>query len=155
VGSEYLFGDYLRLSAFFVQCPAREIFHRSQPSCRGWDQLDWAEFVLVLCTEMYYRRFRGLEEALLADDAGDPELGVLEHALLFKKLPRPARKGGSLFQTAGLLKEELLQLRLRGVIEGAEPPIIGDGLLVLGDRSIVVVTGAFLARNELVASAFA
>ena len=43
---------------------------------------------------------------LLADDAGDPELGGLEHALLFKKLPRPARKGGSLLQTAGLLKEE-------------------------------------------------
>ena len=53
-----------------------------------------------------------------------------EHALLFKKLPRPARKGGSLFQTAGLLKEELLQLRHRGVIEGAEPQIIGYGLLM-------------------------
>jgi hypothetical protein len=73
---------------------------------------------------------------LLADDAGDPELGGLEHALLFKKLPRPARKGGSLFQTAGLLKEELLQLSHRGVIEGAKPQIIGDGLLVLGDRRL-------------------
>ena len=73
---------------------------------------------------------------LPADDAGDPELGGLEHALLFKKLPRPARKGGSLFQTAGLLKEELLQLSHRGVIEGAEPQIIGDGLLVLGDRRL-------------------
>jgi hypothetical protein len=30
------------------------------------------------------------------DDAGDPELSGLEHALLFKKLPRPARKGGGL-----------------------------------------------------------
>ena len=29
---------------------------------------------------------------LLADDAGDPELSGLEHALLFKKLPRPATK---------------------------------------------------------------
>src|SRR5271165_537001 len=33
----------------------------------GWprwmlDQLDWAEFVLVVCTETYYRRFRGHEE---------------------------------------------------------------------------------------------
>ena len=27
---------------------------------------------------------------LLADGAGDPELSGLEHALLFKKLPRPA-----------------------------------------------------------------
>ena len=25
------------------------------------DQLDWAEFVLVICTETYYRRFRGHE----------------------------------------------------------------------------------------------
>ena len=30
---------------------------------------------------------------LLADDAGDPELSGFEHALLFKELPRPARKG--------------------------------------------------------------
>jgi SEFIR domain len=34
----------------------------------GWprwmlNQLDWAGFVLVVCTETYYRRFRGLEEA--------------------------------------------------------------------------------------------
>jgi tetratricopeptide (TPR) repeat protein len=33
----------------------------------GWprwmlDKLDWAEFVLVVCTETYYRRFRGREE---------------------------------------------------------------------------------------------
>jgi hypothetical protein len=33
----------------------------------GWprwmlNQLDWAEFVLVVCTETYYRRFRGLEQ---------------------------------------------------------------------------------------------
>ena len=33
----------------------------------GWprwmlDQLDWAEFVLMVCTETYYRRFRGHEE---------------------------------------------------------------------------------------------
>jgi hypothetical protein len=73
---------------------------------------------------------------LLADGAGDAELGGLEHALLFKKLPRPARKGGSLLQTAGLLKEELFQLRQRGVIEGAEPQIIGYGLLMLGDRRL-------------------
>jgi hypothetical protein len=26
------------------------------------DQLDWADFVLVICTETYYRRFRGREE---------------------------------------------------------------------------------------------
>jgi hypothetical protein len=26
------------------------------------DQLDWAEFVLVVCTETYYRRFRGHEK---------------------------------------------------------------------------------------------
>ena len=25
------------------------------------DQLDWAQFVLVVCTETYYRRFRGHE----------------------------------------------------------------------------------------------
>lgn len=34
----------------------------------GWprwmlDKLDWAEFVLLICTETYYRRFRGHEEA--------------------------------------------------------------------------------------------
>jgi hypothetical protein len=33
----------------------------------GWprwmlDRLDWADFVLVVCTETYYRRFRGQEE---------------------------------------------------------------------------------------------
>jgi hypothetical protein len=33
----------------------------------GWprwmlNQLDWAEFVRVVCTETYYRRFRGHEE---------------------------------------------------------------------------------------------
>jgi NB-ARC domain/SEFIR domain len=33
----------------------------------GWprwmlDRLDWADFVLVTCTEMYYRRFRGMEQ---------------------------------------------------------------------------------------------
>ena len=26
------------------------------------DRLDWADFVLVVCTETYYRRFRGREE---------------------------------------------------------------------------------------------
>ena len=26
------------------------------------DRLDWAAFVLVTCTETYYRRFRGHEE---------------------------------------------------------------------------------------------
>ena len=73
---------------------------------------------------------------LLADDACDPELSGLEHALLFKKLPRPPRKSGGLFQTTGLLKEELLQLRHLGVIEGAQPQITGDGLLMLGDRRL-------------------
>jgi len=56
--------------------------------------------------------------------------------MLFKKLPRPANKGGGLFQTAGLLEEELLQLRCLGVIEGAEPQITGDGLLMLRDRRL-------------------
>jgi hypothetical protein len=42
----------------------------------------------------------------------------LEHALLFKKLPRPPRKSGGLFQATGLLEEELLQLGHLGVIEG-------------------------------------
>ena len=73
---------------------------------------------------------------LLADDACDPELSGLEHALLFKKLPRPARKSGGLFQTTCLLEEELLQLRHLGVIEGAQPQITGDGLLMLGDRRL-------------------
>src|SRR6202022_1940272 len=50
--------------------------------------------------------------------------------------PRPAHKGGSLFQTAGLLEEELLQLRRLGVTEGAESQITGDGLLMLGDRRL-------------------
>ncbi len=58
----------------------------------------------------------------------------LGRAPLFKKLPRLAHKGGGLFQTAGLLEEELLQLRRLGVIEGAEPQITGDRLLMLGDR---------------------
>jgi hypothetical protein len=34
----------------------------------GWprwmlDRLDWADFVLLVCTEIYYRRFRGHEQA--------------------------------------------------------------------------------------------
>src|ERR1700730_16059132 len=34
----------------------------------GWprwmlDKLDWADFVLLICTETYYRRFRGHEES--------------------------------------------------------------------------------------------
>src|SRR5271165_2609788 len=34
----------------------------------GWprwmlDKIDWAEFVLLVCTETYYRRFRGQEES--------------------------------------------------------------------------------------------
>jgi hypothetical protein len=34
---------------------------------KGWprwmpDQIDWAEFILLVCTETYYRRFRGHEE---------------------------------------------------------------------------------------------
>jgi len=41
-----------------------------------------------------------------------------------------------LFQTTGLLEEELLQLRRLGVIEGAEPQITGDRLLMLGDRRL-------------------
>jgi hypothetical protein len=73
---------------------------------------------------------------LLADDTGDPELSGREHALLFKKLPRPAHKGGCVFQTAGLFEEELLQPRCLGVIEGAESQITGDGLLMLGDRRL-------------------
>ena len=56
--------------------------------------------------------------------------------MLFKKLTHPANKGGGLFQTAGLLEEKLLQLRCLGVIEGAEPQITGDGLLMLGDRRL-------------------
>jgi hypothetical protein len=73
---------------------------------------------------------------LLADDTRDPDLSGLEHALLFKELPRPAHEGGRLFQTAGVFEEELLQLRRLGVIEGAELQITGDGLLMLGDRRL-------------------
>jgi hypothetical protein len=41
-----------------------------------------------------------------------------------------------LFQTTGLLKEELLKLHCRGIIEGAESQISGNGLLMLGDRRL-------------------
>jgi hypothetical protein len=55
-----------------------------------------------------------------------------QRAFLFrvtkKQLPRPAHKGGGLFQTARLLEEELPQLRCLGGIEGAEPQIGGDVL---------------------------
>jgi hypothetical protein len=72
----------------------------------------------------------------LTDDAGDPELGGLKHALLFEKLPRPARKGSGLFQTTGLLEQELFQLCHLGVIEGPESQITSNGLLMLGDRRL-------------------
>ena len=91
---------------------------------------------------MRYRRGDPLKDvlacpgSLLADNAGDPELSGLEHALLFKKLPRPARKGGRLFQTTGLFKEELLQPRRLGIVERSELQITGDGLLMLGDRRL-------------------
>jgi hypothetical protein len=41
----------------YVRGTPRQKWHR-------WmlDQLDWADFVLVICTETYYRRFRGREE---------------------------------------------------------------------------------------------
>ena len=73
---------------------------------------------------------------LLVDDAGDSGLSGREHALIFKKLPSPTYQGGGLFQTAGFLEEELLQLRCLGVVESAEPQITGDGLLMLGDRRL-------------------
>src|ERR1700740_95782 len=38
--------------------------------------------------------------------------------------------GGGLFQTAGLLEEELFQLRRLAVIKGAEPQITDDHLLM-------------------------
>ena len=47
-----------------------------------------------------------------------------------------ARKGGGLFQTTGLLEEELFLLCHLGVIEGAESQITSDGLLMLGDRRL-------------------
>ncbi len=36
-----------------------------KPGWQRWtlDQLDWADSVLVVCTETYYRRFRGHEES--------------------------------------------------------------------------------------------
>jgi hypothetical protein len=42
----------------YVRGTPRQKWHR-------WmlDQLDWADFVLVICTETYYRRFRGHEES--------------------------------------------------------------------------------------------
>jgi hypothetical protein len=45
-------------------------------------------------------------DALLADDANDPELIALERALLLKKLARLPSKGCGLFQTTGLLEQE-------------------------------------------------
>ena len=41
-----------------------------------------------------------------------------------------------MFQTAGLVEEELFQLRLLRVIEGAQPQITADRLLMLGDRRL-------------------
>ena len=54
----------------------------------------------------------------------------------FSQLWHPARKGGGLFQTTGLLERELFQLCHLGVIEAAESQITGDGLLMLGDRRL-------------------
>jgi hypothetical protein len=84
-------------------------------------------------------RFRQLQVFICSyssrgvDPAAPPVKGVPP---LFKKLPRLAHKGGGLFQTAGLLEEELLQLRRLGIIEGAEPQITGDRLLMLRDRRL-------------------
>ncbi len=60
--------------------------------------------------------------ALLADDAGDPELGGFQDALVLKKLPRLGIKGGGLLQTPGFLEQKLLQLR-RLVTEVVQPEV--------------------------------
>jgi len=53
-----------RLRAEGIDCNLDQ--YETSPS-EGWprwmiNQLDWADFVLVICTEQYHRRFRGHEE---------------------------------------------------------------------------------------------
>src|SRR5438105_758199 len=50
-------------------------------------------------------RMRGQKRKPQHGEGGEVDLGIgLEHALLFKKLPRPAHKSSGLFQTAGKAK---------------------------------------------------
>ena len=71
--------------------------------------------------------------ALLADDAGDPELGGFEDVLLLEELLRLRIECSGLFEVPGLLEDEFLQSRRLGIAEVVQPEIAGDGLLVLGD----------------------
>ena len=74
--------------------------------------------------------------ALLANDAGDPELGGLEDALLFEKLPCPRLQRPGLFPATRLLKDELLQAGRLRVAKGTQAEVGDDRPLVRGQRGL-------------------
>ncbi len=80
--------------------------YEDEPPAKGWsrwmlDSLDWAEFVLVICTETYYQRFRGhapqgtgkgvkWEGAIITQELYDNELHNLKYVpVLFEAIHRP------------------------------------------------------------------
>jgi tetratricopeptide (TPR) repeat protein len=80
----------------------------------GWprwmmNQLDWADFVLVVCTETYYRRFRGQEESSTGKGADwEGQLITLE---LYKSKSRTTRFSPILFAPSD---EQFVPEPLRG-----------------------------------------
>jgi hypothetical protein len=55
------------------------------------DKLDWADFVLLICTETYYRRFRGHEQSDMGKGVDwESQLITLDRQSL---LSRPAADG--------------------------------------------------------------
>ena len=80
--------------------------YEDEPPAKGWplwmlDSLDWAEFVLVICTETYYQRFRGhakqgtgkgvkWEGAIITQELYDNELHNLKYVpVLFESTHQP------------------------------------------------------------------
>lgn len=71
----------------------------------GWprwmlDRLDWAEFVLVVCTETYYRRFRRHEKQVKAKRPTGNEISSHWRCTTPKVRPRNSRRSFSLLKTS-------------------------------------------------------
>lgn len=113
---------------------------------QGWprwmlDQLDAADFVLVVCTETYYRRFRGHEEpgkgkgvdwegALITQEIYDTRSSILKFVPVFlsaaneKAIPEPLRSGTHYSLTSEDAYNRLYDFLLGQA--GVEPGAVGE-----------------------------
>ena len=114
--------------------------------CQGWprwmlDELDTADFVLLVCTETYYRRFRGHEEpdkgkgadwegALITQEIYDTRsrtvkfVPVLFDAADARFIPEPLRSVTYYTLTSGTVYQALYDFLLGQA--GVEPGVVGD-----------------------------